>query len=166
MNKYTQHLEELGQCVYSPEDESTVLAEEELRTIENTLGYSLPTDYREFLTDFGGYSIYANFPIDRSVGEPNASLGKIYGYGCKIPSSLNLVTVHQRDLANMVTAPELLGIACDLGGNQTCLFLAGERKGKIYWWHSEEADVPYEYQNLYFVANSFDEFMQLLKSDE
>ena len=166
MNKYIRLLEKLGQCVYPPEGEPTVLIEEELRTIENALGYSLPTNYREFLTDFGGYSIYANFPINRSVGEPIASLGRVYGYGDKISSVFNLVKVHQRDLANMVTAPELLGIACDLGGNQICLFLAGEREGKVYWWHSEEADAPYKYQNLYFVADSFDEFMQLLRRDE
>lgn len=160
MNKYSQRVQELkGKFLLLPEMQPIILSEGDLQAIEGDLGYSLPTGYREFLSRFGGYYLGVEYPITRPIGEQSASLGVIYGYKT---GSYNLLRNYHDDLDNMVISPILLPIAYDLGGNKTCLFLAGKRAGTIHWWYSDEATAPYDYSNLYPIADSFDEFMQLL----
>jgi hypothetical protein len=67
---------------------------------------------------------------------------------------------------------ELIPIACDPGGNQICLGVReGKYYGKIYFWnHENEAaiwDLPDDvetpwWDNVYLVANSFEEFINKL----
>jgi hypothetical protein len=61
---------------------------------------------------------------------------------------------------------ELIPIGCDGCGNQICLGVAGERYNKVYFWdHEEEMDgeetEPW-YDNIYLIANSFEEFINKL----
>ncbi len=44
-----------------------------------------------------------------------------------------------------------------------CLVLDGEEKGVVYFLHAGQGAEPKLEENLYFVANSFDEFMRMLK---
>lgn len=53
---------------------------------------------------------------------------------------------------------ELLAIGIDQGGNQVYLSLAGRYPGAIYLWMN--------WQDIYFAADSFDEFMQSLEHEE
>ncbi|RYX79977.1 hypothetical protein EON83_30515 [bacterium] len=49
---------------------------------------------------------------------------------------------------------ELVGIAIDMGGNQVYLSLGGRQPGAIYLWLN--------WEDIYFVADSFDEFVHSL----
>ncbi len=164
MNRYWQRIEELAGESYSVGigQQPVLLSEEELQAFEQSIGYSLPMDYREFLKKFSGYTFFGvYYPIQRRPDlVTSASLGMFYGF--KIGSTLDLLLCYQGDLNNMVIAPELLPIACDRAGNQVCIFLDGPRKGTIHFWLSDRATAPYDYSNLYPIADSFDEFMTLL----
>ncbi len=59
----------------------------------------------------------------------------------------------------------LLPIARDPGGNLICLSIAGSDRGKVYFWdHEEEAEEGETpgYDNVYFVADSFDDLLHNL----
>lgn len=60
-------------------------------------------------------------------------------------------------------AHDLLPVASDGSGNLICMALAGTDRGSVYlWdWYSEEA--PPSYNNLAFISNSFDEFLEGLR---
>ena len=165
MNKYAQHVEKFGGTfVYSRSEEAFItLTEEDLQVAEREIGYLLPRDYREFLKDFGGYTfdgVY--YPIHGSWSAMN---GLDTFYGLKI-RSCNLLSTYKGDLANGVIAPDLLPITGDMAGGHVCLFIAGDRLGSIHYWFREEAVAPYDYSNLYHIANSFDEFMQSLTTED
>jgi hypothetical protein len=58
----------------------------------------------------------------------------------------------------------LLPIASDWSGNLICLSINGDDFGKIYFWsHEEEGELESgkspDYHNVYFVSNSFTEFI-------
>ncbi|MGL5784970.1 MAG: SMI1/KNR4 family protein, partial [Alphaproteobacteria bacterium] len=62
-------------------------------------------------------------------------------------------------------------IANDQNGNLVLLSVKGSDRGKIYFWdHEMEADTDHgetpDYSNLTLVADSFDEFIQNLKSED
>jgi hypothetical protein len=66
-----------------------------------------------------------------------------------------------RALAGRI-ARDLLPIACDGSGNIICIALSGGDRGTIYFWDWYEEDVPPSYENVYFLAGSFDLFLERL----
>ena len=60
---------------------------------------------------------------------------------------------------------EMIPVATDPGGNIITLGITSNLRGKVYLWdHEEEVDegeVP-DYRNIYFVADSFQEFLNSL----
>lgn len=188
-NKYAQIIEKLGgkrsrkSSVYRVDKDC-------LDKIEKKLDYNLPSDYREFLYDFGGFLFNgAYFPIyidDRwedqtvftfygttggiTIAEDYWSQLQLYEplYDEDMPDDfewypgIHLVRDTSSPVRNLFWPPELLRIGCDAGGNQICLALFGLRSGAIFWWRMHPFD---DQQNLYLIANSFDEFMHLLKRD-
>ncbi len=161
MNKYENRVRELGGRFYLRQEfEPHPLSETDLASVETKIGYPLPADYREFLRDFGGYRFWASFPLRHGPDDyEEGDVGIMFGFRM---GSYDLVGFHFDSLLNEVIAPELLQLTRDEMGS-VCLFLDGPRKGKIYLWYAEEVRAPYDYANLYFIANSFDEFMNLLE---
>jgi hypothetical protein len=146
------------------------LSEAEVNLIEKTLGLSLPSDYREFLLSYGSSSF-------GNLVEFQTEAGKIpfsHFYGSKDG---------KQDLGKRIKTyqgrmPEtLIPIADDGGGNQICIGMNGNEKGKIYYWdHDNEWDsedyyekhgiqMPSElkFQNVILVANSFENFLLMLE---
>lgn len=144
-------------------DHREKLSENEMQDIERNIGHVLPSDYREFLMDFGGYSFSnVRYPVKKEENEvKTAELS--YFYGLKVGTTADLLRTYRGDVANQVMAPELLPIATSGAGSRICLFLTGEREGSVHFWRQEQAVVPYDYSNLYAIANSFDEFMNVLE---
>lgn len=57
-------------------------------------------------------------------------------------------------------------IGCDPGGNLILLSVKGEDYGKVYFWDHEMETEPADYSNLTLIADSFEEFINSLKSEE
>ncbi len=162
MNKYSQLVTHLDGYFVHSDEVPVQVSDAELNAAEQEIGYPFPLNYREFLRDFSGYNIDATFPV-RGWLQEEGYLGVCKGI--KVGSSYGLVSKYKDDLANKVIAPEMLPISEDESG-KVCLFLAGPQKGTVQFWHRDEARAPYDYANLYFIANSFDEFMNSLKKYE
>jgi SMI1/KNR4 family protein SUKH-1 len=138
------------------------LSSMEIATLEKQLSVSLPLDYAAFLCVHNGGSPQPNvFPIS---GFPLDTQGILaYFFGVKERESMDLLD-NVLSSRNRVP-PELLPIGYDVFGNLVCLAVAGTNRGKVYWWfHEEEADEgePPTYDNLYFVADSFNDLLNSL----
>ncbi len=160
------------------------LDDRHIKRIETQLGYRLADDYREFLRDYGGI-IFDNdllFSMNQDGCLTEGSIFMFYGstdqetladnylqgrrYFCledgyKWYPGLQLVRDISTPVDEMEWPEELLPIGSDAGGNEICLALFGLRPRAIFWWRNS----PFpDAQNLYLIADSFDEFMQILKN--
>lgn len=156
------------------------LDEAHLDKVEAQLGYPLPEDYREFLRDYAG--IYLS-PV-AIITNDNSVLGgeSIWGFenstqtrnladsyfqilegcteACGNPGGDVFPGIHLiRDVPHPVEVlgwpEELLPIGWDQGGNEFGLALFGLRPGAIFKFNFTD--------DIYLIANSFDEFMHLLQ---
>jgi hypothetical protein len=140
------------------------LEEVKLREVEQLIGSPLPADYRAFLlTHNGGKPSLTGFRMEREGrGYSESSVAWLYGIqdGGEFFNSFEL---HYRGLRGRMPA-HIIPIGSDPGGNQICISVAGPDLGRVYFWdHEKEADPDEDeepgYDNLYFVANSFSDFL-------
>lgn len=165
VNKYRHTIQRLqGQFVYEPLGESFFSASDlGLEIAEAQLGCSLPEDYRIFLRDFGGCAFRqsAEFPI------PNPQ--EFFGIGSQsVDVFYALMPEDQWDLlrARRIHADripnDLLPIA-DCQNSQLCLGIEEKNQGEIFFWDRSLSHTPPDYSNVHFIANSFEEFIQMLR---
>jgi hypothetical protein len=124
---------------------------------------SLPSDYATFLRQHnGGSPEHSVFPI-RGFSLDNRGVLAFF-FGVKQGDTLDLADNAQGTFCNRVPR-DLLPIGADVFGNLICLAVSGPNRGKVYWWfHEEEADEgePPTYDNVYFVADSFNDLLNAL----
>lgn len=181
-NKYAAIVAELKGRYSDIEQVGLTLDEVHLSKIESQLGYRLPDDYRKFLRDYAGIIFnHAVYNINEDGYWTDETIFMFYGStdeetladnyhqgrqnycledGYEWYPGLHLVRDISTPVALMEWPEELLPIGSDAGGNQICLSLFGLRPNAIFFWRN----APFsDAQNLYLIADSFDEFMHLLK---
>ena len=157
-------------------------SEKRLRELETVLSVQLPESYRVFLAKFGKYSVVANFECNTL---PGAYIELFYGFPSATDDDLESVF----EFDEIGIAPTALTIGCDLFGNQIVMFLAEPLNERVYvhehdggadflddpnWqeaglsWsdlpkYDHSPDKPGAFQNLHFVAESFESFIKLLR---
>lgn len=160
-----------------------ILSEKDMAEVELQLGYSLPEDCREFLRDYGGYLFHGIlFPLkDNPDGIQESSLLLFYGidkehtdglieiykqwrdsfvrWPVDLIPGVRLVRPISDDATEISWLPELLPIATDAGNNQICLALAGTRPCAVFLWMNAPGN---DLQNIYLIADSFEEFLNAL----
>jgi SMI1-KNR4 cell-wall len=122
----------------------------------------LPKDYRIFLEDENGGIPYKKvFLIDKKQGEDSIDI--FFGLDIEKPF-LNLG--YLIDVYSERFLSGILPIGEDPFGNYICICLIGENYGKIYFYdhevENENEDGTLNWDNLYLIANSFTEFLELL----
>ena len=144
-------------------DSQQPLSESDIAEVESRLGFRLPAQYRDFLLAHNGgrpeprrFAISSEKPDDRSV---------VHWFFCvKEGNAYDLLTWARRTADRI--PPELLPVAIDPFGNLICLSVSGVNVGKVYFWdHEKEAreGEPPGYDNVYLVADSFQEFLDSLE---
>lgn len=115
----------------------------------------LPIQYRTFLLEYNGGNVKPNvFKISEEEGETVANTL----YGLDISESYD-------DLSNVFESlhgdipDEFLSIGDDSGGNQICLGVSGEYRGKIYIFILDIVSDE-EMSNMFFIADSFEGFLE------
>lgn len=164
------------------------IPESELLMLEHDLKCSLPSDYREFLQTYSGYILFdsATFPL-RNANDKRGSVSFFFGVdelvhhhqnayesdwpldlfsGLRLIRSLDefeILPYEEEESVWVMWPTELLPIADSGGNDTTCLVVAGKQTGFVYYWlHDASPTDPH----IYLVAESFDEFMQLLSLNE
>jgi len=139
------------------------LTEEDIARAEDRMGRSVPLAYRNFLLAHnGGRPQPDGFRAYGKNGELEDGSYVKWFFGINTGeyySSLEdkLATYRRRMPSN------LLPIASDPGGNVVCLSANGPDAGSVYFWHHEFETQPPTYDNVWFVAPSFDEFINGLQ---
>jgi SMI1-KNR4 cell-wall len=136
----------------------------DLDAFEARNGLSIPEPYRRFLLEHnsGQPDPDAFDCTDGAGGTDRRMVHWFFGIDCSEYYSLDyeIATYYRRKRIPQ----DLFPIACDPFGNLILMGMPGPREGKVYFWdhnwEAEPGDPPAE-DNIYFVANSFDEFMNL-----
>lgn len=152
------------------------LTEQEIEEVEEACTKELPAPFREFLRDFGAFSCgeYVGFDPIEPLPSSISSDGKgpfSHFFGARsddYDDTLGLLFNMRIYRDRMPTS--LIPIGSDGGGNVVCLGIDGKHRCKIYYWdHNNEWDEDYlnieklsreglKFQNVYLIANSFEEF--------
>ena len=136
---------------------------EDLKYFEHK-NIEIPDDYRNFLIQYNG-GRPENDCIDFKDSHQGTMLKSIFGFTKDEYGSLEDANIMYKERIPKNT----IVIADDAGGNRIIMSISGDDYGKIYFWdHNMEADDEEEpdYSNLTLVADSFDEFINNLKSSE
>lgn len=166
------------------------MTEEELHSIETDLGESLPEDYRDFLLTYGAASfgelvefrLRDSHPIHPVEGNPmpiscykKGPFSDFYGSKASTNSLARHIETYKGRMPDT-----MISIADDGGGNQICLGIRGKEQGRVYYWdhHNEWDEVDYleehgspmpvevKFQNVYLIAESFEDFIRRLEKSE
>ena len=135
-----------------------------LDAVERRSGRPVPAAYREFLlVHNGGYPEPADFEITHRDGRIEL-ISVEWFFPVAAQDSIDLEQVLRRHRGRYPDT--LFPFACDPGGNLIFVAVSGEKAGQIWFWdHEEEAEegAAPTWDNLYFVAESFDAFLANLK---
>jgi cell wall assembly regulator SMI1 len=143
---------------------------EDIRQIEAEIGLTLPPDYVDFLTHYGGFApgLYAVFSFQRLNAVYDESMADVF-YGVLPGNGYDLIGSYREYKGRM--PHNLIPIASDPGPGEICLSVDGEDKGAVYYWdryleEDVEENVEPGYSNVYLIAKSFDDFIHSLKVDQ
>jgi len=134
--------------------------EARITAFENTIGFSLPTDYRLFLAENNGGSINNQAFFVKDLDQD--ILADVL-YGITSPLSRSLTLGHWlKEFGDELPEKTLL-FGSDPGGGFLMYVTAGEDKGVYYWDHAHFfAQSSEEEGNSYFLAESFTDFCDSL----
>jgi SMI1-KNR4 cell-wall len=139
---------------------------EKIQELEEKVGMKIPQTYIDFLLNYnGGIPEPCGFVYraeeTNELGTVNRFLGLHSGKHDNLYDYLMLYKEREKRIPS-----NLIPIANDPGGNLICLSIDGSDLGNIYFWdHDFEAENETEadYSNVFFIANSLDEFLQNLR---
>ena len=141
-----------------------VLTQTDIDDLETATRQIYPAQYKQFLLmNNGGRPKENNFKF-KAVAD-NLDGGIVDGfYGIDLELKVNnLDSAYKTYLGRM--PKNIIPVAHDPFGNQICISVSGNDSGKVYFWdHEEEVSEGLEagYQNLYLIADSFEEFLNQL----
>lgn len=142
------------------------LTEQRIADAEQQMGRSIPSAYRAFLLEHnGGYTETNSFAITDARTGANMRLAVGEFIGINHPVSTMNLDYKLRRFRDRIPS-RMFPVASDPGGSLICIVTEGPETGRVYFWdHEEEADEgePPTEENLYFIAESFDEFLNMLK---
>ena len=136
-----------------------------LEAIEQYLGFRMPNDYRNFLLEYNGDVDLPPFFYFKKNDKNGSMLDSFFG----IKKHTNDNILMNIKLYKNRIPTNCLPIANDAGSNLILLAVKNKDYGKVYFWdHNWEAEdgaIP-DYSNLTLIADSFDEFINNLKSQD
>jgi hypothetical protein len=130
--------------------------------LEKKIGTKLPEDYRLFLLENdGGAPMSDGIPVPQHA-EKVMTVQILFGFNRDIESSCiewNMYIFRERIPDN------LMPIGSSDSGDLYLINLSGDDYGKIYFWDHEDECGKNCWDNIYFVASSFSEFLEKLTDE-
>ena len=127
---------------------------------EQYIGFSLPKDYRQFLLQYNGGKTQERYYTFYIVElNENIPLNVLYGLNTEI-KQVNLKVWHDEYKEDLLENSIIIG--SDPGAGMIVLINDDEDGGIYYWddsWHFEQSD---EENNIYKIADSFQDFFDNL----
>jgi hypothetical protein len=159
MNKYKHIVTNLPKIVGSSAGEQKVSSDEEVRQLEEAIGFELPDDYRDFLKFNGDISVSSGVDLSHRSGYPTYA-GCEYFFGIDPEEQTNSIYREYKNMSRELP-PKFFPISSSDNGS-VCIVLDGPERGHIYFLHCGQGVKDILEERLYLISNSFDEFMRLL----
>ena len=135
------------------------LSEDDIQSFEKEAGVSLPGSYKAFLLKYdGGQPSPDAFPIEGMPKNPYGIIQVLFGIHCDREEAYTLKSNY--NIFRQDTPRNLFPIGCTPNGDSICLSLSGQDAGSVLFWDYYAPHSPSTYDNVYKIANSFDEFIQ------
>ncbi len=134
-------------------------SEEMINKFEQEIGFMLPEDYRKFLYEYNGGTAkkrYSTFFVEALNQE--IPLDVLFGLNV---DQLDLQKWNDEYREDMLENTIIIG---DDPGNGLIVLINSLDKGVYYWDHSFYFEQSNEAENTYFIAGSFQEFLDGLKN--
>ena len=129
--------------------------DQDIQELENLLGFKLTQSYREHILRYNGGRCKPNVYSFIENGESTESDLKVF---FSLPNELREYIMDYK-INNSRIPESFLPIAEDSGGNLICISCKGKDIGKIFFWdHELEGE-----DNVHFIADNFDDFLNGLK---
>lgn len=139
---------------------------EYIQKLEETIGVLLPEDYKRILYLFSSSYFFKQirFPTLDIIPETGGRIGSInYMFG-RCSGSYNLLVNFDFYLDRTPASVMPIG---GIGGCLICLGIKDGVTGKVYYWDSDyESDGNPTFDNMYLIANSFEEFIRSMESQD
>jgi hypothetical protein len=136
-------------------EQGTPLGDADLDAFEARVATTLPDEYRRFLKLHNGGRVR---PRSVRIEDGPSCTASIQDFLSLTSLEKTWATFKEEPYARM--PPEHIPIAICEGGDYLTLVAGGPMRGQILlWFHEEEGDETYTYDNLYFVASSLDELI-------
>jgi len=135
----------------------------DISALEHRLGFSLPSDYADFLLRHNGGSPKPDaVPVQEwPNGGPEADVRMLYCLGPDPAEDTYDLRWNLEVMAGRIP-PGLLPIAATSCGDDFCIWLTGVERGAVVLWDHEAEHRPPTTANLHSVAPSFTAFLELL----
>ena len=161
--------------VWSARRKATNLAQ--IKAFEAKCGYKFPKNYIDLVLKYNCADIDNYIDCFKVYYESGERRHNTFGVGCflafrtedgSIDSSFSLIDWHYDKNNHDIDYPipeHLVPIIYDGGGNYVCFDYRHDPKTdnpKVVFWFHEEAGCLEEGLEVYFIANSFDEFLDCL----
>lgn len=149
---------------FEMQDTGPPLTRDQLSRLERHIGIRLPGDYLDFLLRFnGGRPTPSSFPIRGFDLAHSGDIQRFFGISehHEIPDIKWFI----RTLSGRIPHG-LLPIAGDGSGNVICLLLSGANRGTVYFWHHDAEKSPPTYSNLYYISDSFSDFLDSIHFED
>lgn len=136
------------------------LSLEQIEIFENENNIKLTKKYVDFLLKSNGGKVIPNLFMISDEQGPSV-LNVFYGIGDMYDNLTDFIEIMDERLP-----VGFIPIGDDPSGNVICLGTKEPYYDKIYFWdHEQEPEDPDDMSNMYFLANSIDEFLDNLYED-
>lgn len=142
------------------------VSEDAIAAFEQRIGVPLPDDYRSFMLAHNGGKPSRKAFVYKDFSGPYTDSAVRYFFAFTSNQDKSIRGNYGIYVGGSRVPRDLVPIATDEGGNLVCIAVKGPNVGKIYFWdHEEEAEEGQQasYDNLYLVADSFNEFLENLR---
>lgn len=138
------------------------ISESELDKISSEIGLELPTDYKDFLLTYNGGSPEPDaFPI-KGHEEGVGTLQIFFGIDREIESSC--LKWNYEEYKDRIPN-SYLPIACSDTNDLICLVLSQNQYGSVVFWDAMDEVSKDNLDNVYEIADSFTQLLELLFED-
>ncbi|CAO4845691.1 MAG: hypothetical protein NEHIOOID_01343 [Holosporales bacterium] len=135
--------------------------EDIIKTLELYWNINFPKSYKNFLINFNGGIAKKKIFLFKSS---NNGIVTHHWYGIRSESFFSiLLAMHDKGHR---FPDNFIPFCDDSFGNKMLLSVKGQDYGKVYFWDHEMETEPADYSNLTLIADSFEEFINSLKSEE
>ena len=139
------------------------LNKSELNSLEDTLGISLPTDYKEFLSKTNGGCPKNNYLVLNITSLKEELLINFF-LGINNDENFNIIGWNNDYKSEIPISTFIFGI--EYGGGMFIQITEGEDKGVYFWDSNFSLSETSDDENVFYIADTFSDFLSLINIEK